>query len=282
MTSPLIMLHVPVDLAALSRQAEDRSWTKRRSQEGHEREAGFDQGRALHHVLDEAFGPSRLRPFRLMAPRNKAVGTIYAYTTTSEAELREALDLAPPETAKVLKLDRLAFKAMPVSWASGRRLGFDCLARPVVRISSDIPHPRYPGDPEKAYKAGAELDAFYVEAIRNHGHSRPAIVDGEPLPSGMATAGRTREAVYCDWLASRFGQAANLDTEATTMERFQRTRVARGGTGPEGPDAVFHGTLTVGDPAAFAALLAAGVGRHKAYGYGMLLLRHPRRPAMEA
>jgi len=33
------------------------------------------------------------------------------------------------------------------------------------------------------------------------------------------------------------------------------------------------GTLSVRDPEAFAAALAAGVGRHKAFGFGMLLLR---------
>ena len=37
-----------------------------------------------------------------------------------------------------------------------------------------------------------------------------------------------------------------------------------------------QGILTVTDSAAFAALLARGVGRHRAYGYGMLLLRPAR------
>ena len=42
-----------------------------------------------------------------------------------------------------------------------------------------------------------------------------------------------------------------------------------------------HGALTVTDPDAFAALLARGVGRHRAYGYGMILLRPPNRPVPE-
>ena len=45
--------------------------------------------------------------------------------------------------------------------------------------------------------------------------------------------------------------------------------------------ATVHGTMTVTDPAAFAQLLAHGVGRHRAYGYGMLLLRPANRPAPE-
>jgi CRISPR system Cascade subunit CasE len=53
--------------------------------------------------------------------------------------------------------------------------------------------------------------------------------------------------------------------------------VQRNGRRIEGPDAVVHGTLTITDPVAFAGLLARGVGRHRSYGYGMLLLRPPQR-----
>jgi hypothetical protein len=42
---------------------------------------------------------------------------------------------------------------------------------------------------------------------------------------------------------------------------------------PEGPDAILRGEFVVKDPASFAAVLTNGVGRHRAYGYGMLLLR---------
>ena len=41
----------------------------------------------------------------------------------------------------------------------------------------------------------------------------------------------------------------------------------------EGPDAVIRGVLTITDSESFADLLAKGIGRHRAYGYGMLLLR---------
>ena len=40
-----------------------------------------------------------------------------------------------------------------------------------------------------------------------------------------------------------------------------------------------RGILTITDPIAFAELLKRGVGRHRAYGYGMLLLRPPARLA---
>jgi CRISPR system Cascade subunit CasE len=272
----LTMLRVPIDLNALARYADDRSWTKR-SKAGRESDAGFDEGRALHHVLDETFGPGTLRPFRLMAARDATQGSIYAYTMQTEADVRAAVTAAaPPEAGRIIGLDRLDFKAMPTNWTTGRRLGFDVRIRAIVRIKNELPNPR---QPTKPYKAGAELDAFFVEAQRNHPGSRPVFVDGEATSSGMLAAGRTRESVYRDWLAARFGEAAQFDPDRTTMQKFHRTRVARAGRSNEGPDAVFHGELTIADPAAFARLLSGGVGRHKAYGYGMLLLRQAGRPA---
>jgi CRISPR system Cascade subunit CasE len=41
----------------------------------------------------------------------------------------------------------------------------------------------------------------------------------------------------------------------------------------QGPDAVFTGVLQVRDSDAFAALVARGIGRHRAFGFGMLLLK---------
>ena len=45
------------------------------------------------------------------------------------------------------------------------------------------------------------------------------------------------------------------------------------------PDATIHGTLRVSDPDRFAEALRRGVGRHRTYGYGMVLLRPPVRRA---
>jgi CRISPR system Cascade subunit CasE len=42
------------------------------------------------------------------------------------------------------------------------------------------------------------------------------------------------------------------------------------------PDVTFRGMLEVVEPGAFEALLRRGVGRHRAFGFGMLLLRPHR------
>jgi CRISPR system Cascade subunit CasE len=40
-----------------------------------------------------------------------------------------------------------------------------------------------------------------------------------------------------------------------------------------GPDALLVGQLRVIDPDAFADLIARGVGRHRSFGFGLLMLR---------
>ena len=152
-------------------------------------------------------------------------------------------------------------KAFPTRFTAGTRLGFDLRVRPVRRTKSE------------QNKSGVrELDAFLHEALQH-----------EDEPAFMENSGRTRERVYNDWLNERFAGAAALEEDGNgiptaKLARFNRgvavrRNAERSNRGTEGPDAVIHGTLVVSDEAAFAALLANGVGRHKAYGYGMLLLR---------
>ena len=267
------LVRVPIRVAALARWAGDRGWARRRG--GGE---SFDEGRALHHLTAETFGPGALRPFRLLVPPGRGRGSLYAYSARDAATLRETAGAAAgPEHLGVLRLHDLASKPMPEDWRVGQRLGFDLRARPIRRLRGPV------SGPDGTICAGSEIDAFLLEALR--GHSTEAPRRGEP--GGMEKAGRSREAVYLDWLAERLAPAAELDREASRLVRFRRVRAARldrSSENPceraaEGPDATIHGVLAVADPAAFAALLARGVGRHRAYGYGMLLLRPPGRAA---
>lgn len=219
---------------------------------------GSDEGTALHHLLGETFGHAALQPFRLMvAPRAQA-GTLYAYSSADAQTLhQQALASLTPAHATVIDLQRLRSLPRPTSaWAVGQRLGFDLLLRPVVRLASELKGTDDDGATVSLRK-GAEVDAFLAAVLRD----RPT----------------TRETAYLDWLAARLSPAAVLDASASHLASFQRTRVHRNGRRIEGPDAVVHGTLTINDPAAFADLLARGIGRHRSYGYGMLLLRPPQR-----
>jgi len=214
----------------------------------------FDEGLALHHLLGEVFGPGTLQPFRLLVAPRAEQGTIYAYAGHTADTLRDAAEsVAGPTEREVLPLARLrSCPRPPEIWQEGQRLGFDLRARPVVRLLQPIEVPN------GSFRKGAEVDAFLPQALR----------EGET---------RSREAVYLDWLEARLEGTARVERESTRLAAFRRRRVQRGGRRIEGPDAVFHGTLSVQDPAGFARLLARGVGRHRAYGYGMLLLRPPQR-----
>jgi CRISPR system Cascade subunit CasE len=154
-------------------------------------------------------------------------------------------------------LDRLRSLPRPSSaWIAGQRLGFDLRLRPVIRLASTLSGQDEHGAPV-SFRKGAEVDAFLARVLRREATSR--------------------ETVYLDWLAERLAPVASLDRAASRLASFQRSVIRRDGRRLEGPDAVIHGTLTVEDPAGFAALLARGVGRHRAYGYGMVLLRPPQR-----
>ena len=203
-----------------------------------------DPDHAMHCLLTECFGKDLApRPFRVMTPRGGKQGCLYGYAHADA---------------------RIESKAMPAEWSAGKKLGFEVRVRPVVRLERDtrrIPPRMQRSFKEGGLRPGKECDAFLWKAIQH--------ANGEMQDS--------REKVYRDWLAERLQRcgAAELDVEDTELVSFQRSRaIRRRHSRPsEGPDALMRGNLVITDGDAFARLLAAGVGRHRAYGYGMLLLK---------
>ena len=247
----LNLVRVPIDTSKLARWANVRGWVRRK---GHH--TTFDEGRALHHLVTEALGPSVFKAFRLLVASRKTVGNLYAYSLSDAEALRSATAThALPEHLAVLRPEQIESKPMPSNWQEGQQLGFDVRVRPVRRLRAEIEssHGRF--------GQGAEVDAFLVHALR------------QPPD----TAHGKRESVYLDWLAEQLAPAATLVRQHSRLARFRRVRVARSGQGPEGPDATIHGDLIIADADKFAGLLTRGAGRHRAYGYGMLLLRPPNR-----
>ena len=241
------MIRASIDLRAFYRWAGERGMISRNT---------FDPGFAMHCLITESFGRELApKPFRFIIPRDPrhgAGGTLYGYSAHTEEELRAAAQtFACPLQSTVLPTARIESKPMPTSWRAGQRLGFEALIRPVVRCARG------------SEMAGKERDSFQIEAER---HSK-----GEMR--------RSREQVYAAWLCVRLA-ARGARLEEARLRSFQRVRVVRKlrKHASEGPDAVMHGTLEVTDPALFTDLIATGVGRHRAYGYGMLLLRPPARP----
>lgn len=252
----LHLVELPIDLRDLHLWAGSRGLGN----------GGVDEGVVLHHLLGETFGPAALQPFRLLVAEGRPVATLYAYTAQDAASLREAaLASMTPGQQGVVGLDRLRSIPRPANiWREGQRLGFDVRLRPVVRLRKDMAGQTDTGA-SVSLRQGAEVDVFLAHCLRVGKENADAPV---------------REAVYVDWLAERLAGAAQLERETTRLANFRRQIVIRNRRRIEGPDATVHGTLTVIDPEGFASLLRAGIGRHRAYGYGMLLLRPPQRRAI--
>jgi CRISPR system Cascade subunit CasE len=269
--STLFFTSLPVDMREFRRLAALRGFAS-------------DEGRAMHHLLCEAFGKGSLQPFRTMVAERKRQATLYAYSSLTKDQLNENLQCAAPELLGCFGASHLATREMPETWREGRRLAFDLRIRPVRRLmrplegwSREENRNGSKGTTGKGpIKAKSEVDAFLVARLRQ-------FPDGPPKD---ANTGPTREDVYLDWLAERLEGAAQMDRSKSRLERFARRVAERRPlkeqdnwtqTKSEGPDATIHGELTVTDSVAFGRLLGAGVGRHAAYGYGMLLLRPAER-----
>ncbi len=233
-----------------------------------------DPDHAMHCLLKECFGELAPKPFRLVATRGATTGCLYGYGQADADALRESAAIcACPLQEKVMPLSSLDSKPMPTQWRVGQRLGFEVRVRPIVRLKRDLS--RVPPDKLRRFRTrpgdaaaprpGKECDVFQWKAML--------------LPDGGMT--QTREEVYVDWLGEQFERrgGAVLDRDRAGLASFRRTRAIRKlhRRYSEGPDALMRGELVVTDSAEFAKLLARGVGRHRAYGYGMLLLR-PARP----
>ena len=238
MNKPLNLMHLRPDLRRLLPWAQCHRLLPERGQ--------GDLGYAFHAALKAAWAELAPQPFSYRTGQG-----LLAYSTVPAAELHAAAALAAPELALMLGLDEcdgspgLLIRPFPQVWQTGQMLGFEVRVRPIVR------------------KEGRELDAFLSTAIR-----QPDVQ-------------LTREAVYRNWLVQQLGDAAVL--LESSLAEFRLTSVIRRaasdkvGTRPKqpvtGPDAVFTGVLQVQSGVAFAQLLARGLGRHRAFGYGMLLLK---------
>lgn len=210
-----------------------------------------DLGYGVHAWLAAAFGQGTIRPWRLLHDRRRPT-RILGYTTRDAAELREQLAaFAEPSVYAVcpdLERDILT-RPMP-TWLPGRLLAFEVQCCPVGRKSG----------------SGVEKDIFLISA--DHGHRNDL----------------DRESVYTAWAAERLERNNACSVRSIRLDGFRLVRQLRKTQPSENgrsrarlvrPMALIRGELVVGDPDSFNAMLAGGIGRHVAFGYGMVLLSPP-------
>jgi CRISPR system Cascade subunit CasE len=216
-----------------------------------------DRGYATHLALRQRFGSASLQPFVLVTDKSENQH-ILAYSSDPKAlanmsalpATNSALDHVFPRAPSV--------KAMPATWEPGTRFSFEVRFRPIIRYGKrSVARRRAAG----LHSAG-ERDAFLAAV--------------ESTPEGDRV---DRAEVYIDWLRSRITAGAEIQNVTIKSMRRIQTRRSPHGAGKtnriEGYEVVAQGDLTITDGENFAHLLQSGVGRHTAFGFGMLLLRPP-------
>jgi len=207
-----------------------------------------DLGYGIHAWLNAAFGDLAPKPWRLFMDHRRP-SRILGYSPHAASELHQHLyDFAIPSAFDVCADPMEMIKSKPVpTWRPGRRLGFEVHCCPVGRKSG----------------TGIEKDLFLLQA------------DSSNTPID-------RDTVYCNWVrmqlekddatsvidANLFG--FRLVRQSRSTQEINGQRVPRQLTRPQ---AIIRGELIVNSPAKFTDILARGIGRHRAFGYGTVLLR---------
>ncbi|MFM2406686.1 MAG: hypothetical protein RL223_4566 [Pseudomonadota bacterium] len=248
--APLLMLRLLPDLDALAR------WAAATGQ----RALCEDPGYALHAALRATLGDHAPKPFALL--ERPGSQQLIGYTCTEEPALRHAVataSITDPLAAQALGLDdpaHVTLKPMPQSWSNGQCLSFETRVAPVVR-SRNVEGGTYP-----------EIDAAFHPAFAADDPGNRELAHGRWLARELARDGAAR-------LLSHRAVAFTLSPIARRTFAGAKPQARRQTQGGLLPDLTARGQIQVQDPQAFTALLARGLGRHRSFGYGCLLLAPP-------
>lgn len=200
-----------------------------------------DLDHAMHCLLRETLGAEAPKTFRLFHPTEDNEATLYGYTNSPAPDLQQvAAATADPIQEEIMEHLGIRTKPMPDTWQTGQTLNFNIRARPIKQTARG------------GQKPGSERDVYQREET--------------DLP---------REQIYEQWLSEKLNNTGAAQVQRLRITAYKQVDSQRKRNRPRvsGPDVTFQGTFTIQDPLEFTALLSRGTGRHKAYGYGMILLR---------
>ncbi len=209
--------------------------------------ADEDLGYGIHAWLCAAFGECAPRPWRLLWQHGRPP-RILGYSHQDATQMRERMEeFADPGVGVVCaRTDDIVSRNMP-TFREGRELGMEVQCMPVIRKS----------------RTGIEQDVFL------------SIDEG---------TGKRRDEVYCDWARDRLLASGAIGDVHLVLQGFRLVKQMRRTSKRDGkrntttlvrPQVQLQGQFVVKDAEAFLALLGRGLGRHTAFGYGMMLLRPP-------
>lgn len=250
MSRPLYLLRARPDPRLLS------VWIARHYAR-HARQA-VDIGDALHGLMCAAFGDAAPQPFRYFGESRG----LLAYTEHDEASITNILSRGDAMATRVLGFadeeGRRAWKMypLPTIWPGRQVLGFEVRVRPTVRTAK-CEQDAFVNAGLKAPDQTLEREAVYVQWLKD----RLAAAGGEQCETWQGAA-EILDARLASWKITPVRRRAQADENGR-----------RPGHVVGGPDAVIQGRLRILDGEAFSHLVVRGVGRHRAFGFGMLLLR---------
>lgn len=216
----------------------------------------LDDGYLCHCILRELWQERAPAPF-VLRPNGRALD-VWGYSQSDAAALVEhARAFGDPSLLSAIDgLDAVASKEMPC-FEAGRRLGFLLRACPVVRLAQETNN----------HSAGAEVDAFLAKCFGV----------GKDVPV-------SREEVYRDWISAKVNrpESTGVTLDGVRVAAMARERLVRRTQGRDRkathlmrPEVRFEGDLVVIDGGLFHQWLAHGVGRHRAFGFGAVILVPP-------
>jgi CRISPR system Cascade subunit CasE len=207
---------------------------------------GSARAAASHHLVWSLFadGPDRRRHFLW---REEAPGRFMTLSVRP-----------PPDRHELFHVESKPFEPM---LEPGDRLGFALRANPVIS-RQETPGTR-----------GRRHDVV-MDALRR----LPSGARADERPNAITVAGAA-------WL-SRQGEVHGFTlAHGVSVDGYETVRIAREPAGGvRGPAPIrfgqldFTGVLTVSDPPCFLAALAAGFGRSRAFGCGLMLIRRAPAP----
>lgn len=200
-------------------------------------------GYTLHAWFTALFGQNAPKPFRYIEHRNEVLG----YTVLPATSLSEyAQAFASPLAWAALDPESVVSKPMPNSWRHGQQIRMEVLTCPVSR------------------KDEQEKDV-YLRMLDKIGDQSPS-----------------RTEVYRDWFLRQWDgvvKFSRIDLVGMNS-RSRLLRRSRNGNNRllfvERPQALFTADAIIENGERFAEQISRGIGRHRAFGFGMVLLVPPR------
>lgn len=205
----------------------------------------IDNGYAVHACLNEVFREHAPSPFAIVGSNGKRLDVL-AYSNYSIEQLKEdAKTDSLPYAYECIDWDAMRSKKMPLL---PKESVFDFKIRmcPVRRQKKK------------------ELDVYLSEVFSKRSSSLDRL--------------ETYSNWFAELLTAKCGaESAELKVEAFRLASLERRDSDRVIKRLRRPDVTFSGTLMIRDEEQFYRSLSKGFGRHKAFGFGMILLKRRQR-----